>query len=104
MLRLHGIVTRGPTFLPFVLLGSETSVSLRVLVDRSTVEVFAAAGRSVVSVRDFPLEHETGVRIGNTKANTNSSSNALGSIGALVVTSAKGWSMGCGWTSSVLQN
>ena len=75
---------------PFTLLPNETSVELRVLVDRSTVEAFAAGGRAVVSVRDFPLEAETAARIRNEGAAGTS----------LVLESARGWSMGCGWQAA----
>ena len=70
-----------------MLLPTETTVSLRVVVDRSTVEAFAAGGRAVVSVRDFPREDETSARI------------RVESAVALTLENASGWSMGCGWLS-----
>ena len=55
----------GPPVAPFTLLGSERRLALRVVVDRSTVEVFGTGGRVVVSVRDFPAAHETAARLRN---------------------------------------
>lgn len=78
----------GPPVAPFVLLSNESSLDLRVLVDRSVVEVFGAGGRAVVSVRDFPKESETTVRVSNSISDSET---------ALVMQTAHAWSMDCGW-------
>jgi hypothetical protein len=75
-----------PPIAPFTLLAHETSLDLRVVIDRSTIEVWGAGGEAVVSVRDFPAKHETAVRLRNE-----------GTSGSLVLERALGWSMGCGW-------
>ena len=81
-----GWVPWGNLTAPFTLLPTERSVDLRVLVDRSIVEAFAAGGRAVVSVRDFPLENETAARLRNDGGTD------------LLLERAHGWSMECGWT------
>jgi hypothetical protein len=89
---------------PFTLLPTETSVSLRVVVDRSTVEAFAGEGRAVVSARDFPLEQETAVRLRNCNAPRAAAAAeaaaAAAATSSLLVESVRGWSMGCGWTAA----
>lgn len=69
----------------FTVYRHETVLALRILVDRSVVEAFAAGGRAVVSARDFPAEHEVAAQL------------RTGLTGPLLVRSAIGFSMGCGW-------
>ena len=71
--------------LPLTLAPAETELRLRVLVDRSVVEVFAAGGRVVATARDYPALDEVAVRAWARAPSP------------LVLTSASAWSMGCGW-------
>lgn len=80
-----GWVPWGNLTAPFTLLPTEGCLELRVLVDRSCVEAFAAGGRAVVSVRDFPREEEAAARLRND------------AVADLLLKSARGWSMDCGW-------
>ena len=61
----------------------EHSFSLRLLVDRSIVEVFAGSGRAVLTTRDYPKVDETAVQVWSTDR--------------AVVSNIAAWSMGCGW-------
>ena len=92
----------------FTLLSDETALQLRVVVDRSIVEVWAAGGRAVISVRDFPAASETAVRLrhgggGGGGGGSGDSSLAVAAGGdaplALRVERVEGWGMGCGWQS-----
>ena len=51
---------------PFLLATSPSSVSLRVLVDRSVIEAFAQGGRGVVTHRVYPDKAATGISLVNT--------------------------------------
>jgi sucrose-6-phosphate hydrolase SacC (GH32 family) len=73
------------------MLPGEATLDLRVLVDRSIVEVFAARGRAVVSTRDYPSVDETAVRLWT-------------SPHAPLMTHihrARVWSMECGWVDDL---
>ena len=73
------------------MLPGEATLDLRVLVDRSIVEVFAARGRAVVSTRDYPSVDETAVRLWT-------------SPHAPLMTHihrARVWSMECGWVDDI---
>ena len=50
---------------PFLLATSTSSVSLRILVDRSVVEAFAQGGRGVVTHRVYPTKTATAVAVVN---------------------------------------
>ena len=65
---------------------SESTVDLRVLIDRSIVEVFAAGGRAVATARDYPMEDDVGAYV-------------WAAAGSEEVTfqTISAWSMGCGW-------
>ena len=64
---------------------SETSLDVRVLVDRSIIEAFAAGGRAVVTARDYPAASETATRVW------------AGKEAGLRIERLDAWSMGCGW-------
>lgn len=68
----------------FELRAAEAAVQLRVLVDRSIVEAFAAGGRAVLSTRDYP-------RLEDLAASVWSPTGAMLNVSA--------WEMGCGWTN-----
>lgn len=81
----------GPRTTVFLVLKGEGVVSLRVLVDRSVVEVFVQGGRASAVARDYNgAVEETHVHITNT--NTNTAAAASLEIRNLAV-----HSMGCGW-------
>ena len=67
-------------------LPNEATVDVRVLVDRSIVEVFASRGRAVVSTRDYPGVDETAVRLWAPPH----------AVAPILVRRAQVWSMGCG--------
>lgn len=71
----------------FSTLRGEASLGMRVLVDRSIVEAFAAGGRAVVSARDYPAEDEAAAWVSSEGA------------AATRLSSVRAWSMGCGWES-----
>ena len=58
---------------------------MRVLVDRSIIEAFAAGGRAVVTARDYPAASETATRVW------------AGKEAGLRIARLDAWSMGCGW-------
>lgn len=70
----------------FTLLKGESVLDLRVVVDRSIVEVWVGGGRAAISIRDFPAEGETAARLRHSSR-----------VGALRVERLEGWGMGCGW-------
>jgi len=72
----------------FPMAEGEDLLSLRVLVDRSIVEGFAAGGRAALHGRDYPAEGDTAVRL-----------LSVGS-GPALVRRLGAWSMGCGWESA----
>jgi sucrose-6-phosphate hydrolase SacC (GH32 family) len=74
-----------PTPGVFQLLKGETSLNVRVLVDRSVVEVFVGGGRAVYTFRTYPLAGEHGVLLSNEKQ------------GVPVVQEISAFEMGCGW-------
>jgi hypothetical protein len=80
----------------FTLLSSENTLELRVVVDRSIVEVWAAGGRAVISVRDFPDVGETAVRLRHQHSGTIAATGESASP-PLRVERLEGWGMGCGW-------
>ena len=80
-----GLVVRSQGIL--VLPGEET-IDLRILVDRSIVEVFAARGRAVASTRDYPAPEETGLWLWAASPST----------GPVRFRRVDAWSMACGWT------
>ena len=69
----------------FVLLPTETSLTVRALVDRSVVEFFVAGGRAVLTERAYPLPGEAGVE--------------LAADADAVVERAAVHEMGCGWAA-----
>jgi len=75
------------TTLSFLLPGAAKSVELRILADRTIVEVFAGSGRGVVSMPVLKPSNVTGAFIFNPSYATSS----------LTVASAAAWGMGCGW-------
>jgi hypothetical protein len=76
------------TTLSFKLPGADTSLSLRVLADRTIVETFIASGRAVVTtpVLNPGLHH-----------NRSGAFLFAGGGGSVGVKSASAWAMGCGW-------
>ena len=66
----------------FPLLPNETSVTVRVMVDRSIVEFFAAKGRATDTIRAYPVTSQ-GV--------------SLVSKGHTVQARVEAFEMGCGW-------
>ena len=110
--RYHPWRPWGPINATFELLPQETEVDLRVLVDRSIVEAFAANGRAALTVRDFPAPQETNIYLwaggdfseeerpsGSSMGNRSSSSSAA----AVVLKRGVVWEMGCGWTAEESQ-
>lgn len=87
----HGTVTmrmraEGPYTIPFDVLKGERSITVRVLVDRSVVEVFVQGGRASTVARDYNGgEDETAIHITNTDG------------AALDIANLTVYSMGCGW-------
>ena len=72
---------------PLVIRPDETSLHVRVLVDRSIVEAFVGDGRAVLTTRDYPTSVEdTGVRLWAARGS-----------GAATLSKLDAWSMGCGW-------
>lgn len=75
----------GPWTKDFKLLPGEASVALRVLVDRSVVEVFVAGGRATLLGRNYAAVGHTAVHM-----------RAAGPAPVLL-TNYSVWGMGCGW-------
>ena len=76
----------------WVMQPAESSLELRLLVDRSVVEAFVAGGRAVATARDYPAVEEVAARLWAAGAASES-----GAAGGALVQSAQAWSMGCGW-------
>ena len=71
---------------PLVLRAVEKTVDVRILVDRSIVEVFAAGGRAVIATRDYPEKEETAMRLWSED-------------GRMLLPRVDVWSMDCGWAA-----
>ena len=80
--------TNGGRGTPFTILSGEQSVHLRVLVDRSVVEVFAGGGRAHIVAGEF-------ADVGHTFVHMLASGSSPVAVGNLSI-----WSMDCGWSSS----
>ena len=78
----------------------ESSLSLRILVDRSIIEVFAADGRAVASARDYPSVDETGLRVWAANGDA-AAATADGAVGGVTLESVHAWSMACGWVDTL---
>ena len=89
--RLCSVVVAGRRCGTFPLLAGESSMAVRVLVDRSIAEFFFAGGRAVYTARSYPALGADGVELfvpsGADKADEE---------GGVVVT-AVAYEMGCGW-------
>ena len=72
----------------FSVLPGESSLDMRILVDRIIVEVFVQGGR-VAYTKSFAPEHWTQTAV-----------QLLASNGTALASSAKVWSMGCGWVGA----
>lgn len=70
----------------FPILASETSIAVRVLVDRSVAEFFVGGGRAVQTLRAYPKAGEDRVIIA-----------PLASSSDVVLKSIHAYDMGCGW-------
>jgi hypothetical protein len=73
---------------------NETVLELRILVDRSIIEVFAAGGRAVATARDYPDADEVNARVW---VEAPMGPGISGGGGGLMFESIAAWSMGCGW-------
>ena len=75
----------GPWKRPFKLFAGEMHVDLRVLVDRSVVEVWAARGRATLQGRSYGAADHTAVHM-------------IAHETPVVIANHSIYSMGCGWT------
>ena len=69
----------------FEVLAGESTIALRMLVDRSVIEAFVAGGRAVLTGRDYPSISETAAHV------------TLEEGPPVTVRSARAWSMECAW-------
>lgn len=80
------------------LVAGETALRLRVMLDRSLVEVFAARGRRLITATNYPPAANTHIFL---VADATSASAAAGGLPPAVVYNASLWEMGCGWVEAV---
>ena len=79
----------------FPILARETALELRILVDRSVVEVFVMGGRAVFTKSFLPSVLYV--------PDTHVVLQAWGDVAALTLPSVEVYSMGCGWTDPPYQ-
>eukprot|EP01051_Picozoa_sp_SAG22_P010135 SAG22_NODE_892_length_6646_cov_21.438369_3_plen_762_part_00 len=90
--RVCSVVMAGVHHGTFPLLAGESSIAVRVLVDRSIAEFFFAGGRAVYTARYYPALGADGVEL---FVPPGGAADEEGS--AVVVATAVAYEMGCGW-------
>jgi hypothetical protein len=95
--RLCSVIAAGARRGTFPLLAGESSMAVRVLVDRSIAEFFFAGGRAVYTVRSYPALGADGVEVFAPGGAGEAAAVDEEEGGAVVVATAVAWEMGCGW-------
>jgi hypothetical protein len=87
----------GPWQRAFQVLPGERTVDIRVLVDRSVVEVWVAGGRATLQGRSYAAASHTAVHIVAPSGESHGSPNHLVQKQPVTVANYSIHSMGCGW-------
>ncbi len=91
--RLCSVVVAGTHRGTFPVLAGESSLAVRVLVDRSIAEFFFAGGRAVYTARSYPAPGADGVEL-FVPSEVDQDNKVQSDV---KVVSAMVWEMGCGW-------